>query len=186
MDNNNRKDNNKDLPGYPHYPSSEDITRGGNNNGNEDLNEEQLATADDTQGLRPKTESSLENKTAFVNTETPNTTDNNANDADVDIVMGTEADVTEEDLQMLENADQNMDTKDDQYMIEGGLDEFDEDGDPLSETDVPGDVSGESLDIPGSELDDSDENLGEEDEENNYYSLGGDNHEGQEENNGDI
>jgi hypothetical protein len=32
------------------------------------------------------------------------------------------------------------------------------------------------LDIPGSELDDADEEIGEEDEENNYYSLGGDDH----------
>lgn len=32
------------------------------------------------------------------------------------------------------------------------------------------------LDVPGSELDDADEETGEEDEENNYYSLGGDNH----------
>jgi hypothetical protein len=35
---------------------------------------------------------------------------------------------------------------------------------------------GEGLDVPGSELDDQDESIGEEDEENNYYSLGGDNH----------
>jgi len=32
------------------------------------------------------------------------------------------------------------------------------------------------LDVPGSELDDADEEIGEEDEENNYYSLGGDGH----------
>lgn len=32
------------------------------------------------------------------------------------------------------------------------------------------------LDVPGSELDDAGEEIGEEDEENNYYSLGGDNH----------
>lgn len=32
------------------------------------------------------------------------------------------------------------------------------------------------LDIPGTELDDADEMIGREDEENNYYSLGGDNH----------
>jgi len=32
------------------------------------------------------------------------------------------------------------------------------------------------LDIPGSELDDDMENIGSEDEENNYYSLGGDDH----------
>lgn len=34
----------------------------------------------------------------------------------------------------------------------------------------------EGLDIPGAELDDENEKIGEEDEENNYYSLGGDNH----------
>lgn len=37
-------------------------------------------------------------------------------------------------------------------------------------------LSGDDLDVPGSELDDSQEDIGEEDEENNYYSLGGDNH----------
>jgi hypothetical protein len=37
-------------------------------------------------------------------------------------------------------------------------------------------VSGEDLDIPGAELDDEQEDIGNEDEENNYYSLGGDNH----------
>ncbi|HLT87931.1 MAG TPA: hypothetical protein VKZ57_10090 [Sphingobacterium sp.] len=35
----------------------------------------------------------------------------------------------------------------------------------------------EGLDVPGSELDDTQEDIGSEDEENNYYSLGGDNHE---------
>lgn len=34
----------------------------------------------------------------------------------------------------------------------------------------------ENLDVPGAELDDADEIIGEEDEENNYYSLGGDDH----------
>jgi len=32
----------------------------------------------------------------------------------------------------------------------------------------------EDLDVPGAELDNADEIIGEEDEENNYYSLGGD------------
>jgi len=44
----------------------------------------------------------------------------------------------------------------------------------------------QGLDVPGSELDDKDEDIGEEDEENNYYSLGGDNHEDLEETNEDI
>ncbi|MFA6945887.1 MAG: hypothetical protein WC220_08275 [Pedobacter sp.] len=34
----------------------------------------------------------------------------------------------------------------------------------------------EGLDVPGTELDDENELIGEEDEENNYYSLGGDAH----------
>jgi hypothetical protein len=42
---------------------------------------------------------------------------------------------------------------------------------------------GANLDIPGVELDDPDEAIGEEDEENNYYSLGGDNHNDLEEDN---
>src|SRR5690349_2179442 len=34
----------------------------------------------------------------------------------------------------------------------------------------------DELDVPGSELDDELEIIGDEDEENNYYSLGGDDH----------
>lgn len=38
------------------------------------------------------------------------------------------------------------------------------------------DTTGDNLDVPGSELDDAQEDNGSEDEENNYYSLGGDDH----------
>ena len=48
-----------------------------------------------------------------------------------------------------------------------------------------GDSYGGDLDVPGSELDDDQEIIGNEDEENNYYSLGGDNHESLEEDQGD-
>jgi len=41
--------------------------------------------------------------------------------------------------------------------------------------------TGDDLDVPGSELDDAAEDIGEEDEENNYYSLGGDRQENLEE-----
>src|SRR5450432_1971110 len=44
---------------------------------------------------------------------------------------------------------------------------------------------GDDLDVPGSDLDDADEAIGEEDEENNYYSLGGDDHQDLEEDNED-
>lgn len=38
-----------------------------------------------------------------------------------------------------------------------------------------------NLDIPGSELDNQQEDIGSEDEENNYYSIGGDRHDDLEE-----
>ncbi len=46
----------------------------------------------------------------------------------------------------------------------------------LNEKPFRDDMSGGDLDVPGSELDDQQESVGSEDEENNYYSLGGDNH----------
>jgi hypothetical protein len=46
-------------------------------------------------------------------------------------------------------------------------------------------IEDDELDVPGSELDDADELTGDEDEENNYYSLGGDRHEDLEETNED-
>jgi hypothetical protein len=42
---------------------------------------------------------------------------------------------------------------------------------------------GADLDVPGAELDDEQEKIGSEDEENNYYSIGGDNHNDLEEDN---
>lgn len=51
-------------------------------------------------------------------------------------------------------------------------DQVDQNNEKNFTTDVPG----SDLDIPGSELDDEMEKIGSEDEENNYYSLGGDNH----------
>ena len=45
-----------------------------------------------------------------------------------------------------------------------------------NEKDFMDDYTGNDLDVPGSELDDKAEETGSEDEENNLYSLGGDNH----------
>ena len=46
----------------------------------------------------------------------------------------------------------------------------------IVEIDTVKDLSDIDLDVPGSELDDEQEIIGSEDEENNYYSLGGDDH----------
>ncbi|TDD94292.1 hypothetical protein [Flavobacterium cellulosilyticum] len=52
----------------------------------------------------------------------------------------------------------------------------------MNQKDFEDDMSGGDLDIPGAELDDQQENIGSEDEENNGYSIGGDNHHNLEEN----
>ena len=54
-----------------------------------------------------------------------------------------------------------------------------------NEKDFSEDVSGDDLDVTGAELDDDDEAIGNEDEENNYYSIGGDNHNDLEEDKGE-
>lgn len=55
----------------------------------------------------------------------------------------------------------------------------------MNEKGFEDDFVGDDLDVPGSEMDDADEAIGREDEENNYYSIGGDNHNSLEENQGD-
>lgn len=59
--------------------------------------------------------------------------------------------------------------EDDRNIKKLALDDKDDDGDELNEG--PDDLTGEDLDVPGSDEDDLDEEIGEEDEENNSYSL---------------
>jgi hypothetical protein len=91
-----------------------------------------------------------------------------------------ETDITEEDIAILTATTQNRDL-DDPDEEETLLDATDGDGDPLNEVLSGYGQKGADLDVPGSETDDGNEAIGEEDEENNYYSLGGDNKENLEE-----
>jgi len=79
---------------------------------------------------------------------------------DMDFASGNESDVTKEDLEALGPKDLSLDMGDDEQMLKNRV--------------WPVDMAGEDLDIPGAELDDSNEAIGSEDEENNNYSLGGD------------
>ena len=59
---------------------------------------------------------------------------------------------------------------------------------PRNEDDKPKprneeDLMSDDLDVSGAEADDAEEAIGSEDEENNYYSIGGENHDNLEENN---
>ncbi|NCT75419.1 MAG: hypothetical protein GXC78_12850 [Chitinophagaceae bacterium] len=69
---------------------------------------------------------------------------------------------------MRDAAEKTPGVKDDQNLQDARLDDRDADGELLNERTG---LSGRDLDVPGSEEDDADEDIGEEDEENNSYSL---------------
>lgn len=141
----------QDFPGYPHYPAREDIMDQRNDLTRENIDVENLPNSRNTSGINQRFLAGQNREKG----EAPATDQ----DDDLDIKEGTEADVDDDDLAVLNSTD--------------------------AEIGRPQNVSNEDLDtgldVPGSELDDENEELGEEDEENNYYSLGGDRHESQEE-----
>lgn len=147
------KKTDQDFPGYPHYPSKEDIMDQRTDTHRVDLDVENLASGRNASGVSQRfTASSDRNKS-----EQPRQ-DTDVDTSDLGIKEGTEADVNEDDLAILNSTNAEIGT--------------------------PQNVSEEELndlDIPGAELDDENEAIGEEDEENNYYSLGGDRHDNLEE-----
>ena len=78
------------------------------------------------------------------------------------------ANISDEELELLDAA---SDGEDDSDLRAAELDDTDNDGEKLNQS---LDVSGDDLDVPGSEDDDANEAIGEEDEENNSYSQGAD------------
>jgi hypothetical protein len=136
-----------DFPGYPHYPPSEDIMNPANNLQRVSVDVENLAPP----GV-------LSSQASAKKSTSGNPGSAQQSEDEIKIVPGTEADVTREDLRLL-NA------------TEGSY----------ANASNATTVTGEDLDVPGADADDPNEDIGEEDEENNYYSLGGDNHENLEE-----
>ena len=137
----------EEFPGYPHYPASEDITK------------QMERVPVDVENLTPSSPVTSQVKKP----EAKSSLSQESVEDEVKIVPGTEADVTREDLHML-NA------------TEGAY----------ADAVQSNTVTGEDLDVPGADEDDPNEDIGEEDEENNYYSLGGDNHENLEEDQGEF
>jgi len=82
--------------------------------------------------------------------------------------------VSDIERRLLDDSANDMPTKDEQALRRSALDSTDEDGEPLNEKTSDNAISGSDLDIPGADADDENEEIGEEDEENNPYSLGGD------------
>lgn len=82
----------------------------------------------------------------------------------------TDSNITPAERTLLDDSIDNSLTKDNFNLKRSALDNTDEDGEPLNEGSMADDLSGEDLDVPGSEDDDANEAIGEEDEENNSYS----------------
>ncbi len=76
---------------------------------------------------------------------------------EVELESGNSADVSQKDLDNLGDENLAMDMGDDE---------------DLKHRIYPVDIAGEDLVVPGSELDDAEEAIGDEDEENNLYSHG--------------
>lgn len=146
---------NDDLPGYPHYPSSEDILNPSSGMHRVEVDVEHITrggnVADADMGVPPV----IPPLNAM---EQPVTDEVDDDEDDLGIVPGTEADVTKEDLLLLGPKDQDMDMGEDEELQNKGF--------PLA-------MTGDDLDIPEAD-DDQLDSLGQGDEENDYYSLGGD------------
>jgi len=93
---------------------------------------------------------------------------------DDDVITDQSSNVSTLEKEMLDLSANDMPTKDDQQLRRATLDDKDSDGDLLNEQASASAISGSDLDVPGADDDNRDENTGEEDEENNPYSLGGD------------
>ena len=87
---------------------------------------------------------------------------------DEDILLDKELNVTSTERDLLQRSSESMATLDDEQLKASALDSTDDEGEKLNES---SDMSGKDLDVPGSEADDADEKIGEEDEENNSYSI---------------
>jgi hypothetical protein len=138
----------KDFPGYPHYPAKEDIM---NTKKSERVN---IDVENISRSVKP-IPSALPDKSISISPDEPEVPGDM--DADNPETAPNDADLTADDLIALGQSESNSGKVE---MLEGEND----------------------LDVPGADADDANEEIGEEDEENNYYSLGGDAHDDLEEN----
>ncbi|MEP7318238.1 MAG: hypothetical protein ABI921_05845 [Panacibacter sp.] len=97
--------------------------------------------------------------------------DLNKEDDEDGLNLDSDTIVTAIEQDLLKKAAGSVISEDTEEMHRAELDHTDDDGTPLNEESSFSKQSGSDLDIPGAELDDNDEKIGEEDEENNNYSL---------------
>lgn len=141
----NKKTFREEFPGYPHYPVKEDIMNSPDEKLSIDLEKpENPLVKEPVREITPET--MLPEK---------------GSEEDFPLVKGNSADVTKQEKQELGDPNLSMDLRDDDDVFRDRPEE-------------ERDMAGEDLVVPGAELDDDSERIGSEDEENNLYSLGGD------------
>ncbi len=91
---------------------------------------------------------------------------------ETDIVMGTEADISNSEKSTLERGDDYMPTRDEDNLQQASLDNTDFEGEPLNEGSFGDSRSGVDLDMQDTDDGTTTDALGQGDEENGHYSLG--------------
>ena len=81
-----------------------------------------------------------------------------------------DAEISAEERALMDESMENSISEDNDNLKKTVLDNTDEEGDLLNGESLTQELTGESLDVPGAELDNNDEDIGSEDEENNNYS----------------
>ena len=92
---------------------------------------------------------------------------------DDDFMMGTEADVSSEERSTLERGEEYMPTRDETALQSASLDNTDFEDELLNETGFGHDLTGADLDTGDMSDDTTSDALGQGDEENKHFSLGG-------------
>ena len=198
----------QDFPGYPHYPAKEDIMDQRTDSHRVDVNVEDIPNSKNITGVSQRFEGTGTDRDKAKDAMTPQPGLGNedmdpelnprtetggdglaATDAEEDEIGIPqnvdnddleEGDVTPEERMALEDASY-MPTTDEDNLRTARLDDTDFDGEKLNEESSADSQSGAGLDIP-EEVDETfTESMGQGDEENKYYSLGGDRHEAAEE-----
>lgn len=177
----------EDFPGYPHYPAREDIMDQRNDITRTDMDMEDMPNSRNSTGVsqrfsgdngRNHGANAAEKQPQDMGGEfdgRPEHIGAPQNETDeLGIREGTEADVSDEERAVLEDASYYRPSGDENNLRQASLDNTDFDGEPLNEESFGSMRSGAGLDVPGEVDETLTESMGQGDEENKYYSLGSD------------
>ncbi|RYY39870.1 MAG: hypothetical protein EOO08_08215 [Chitinophagaceae bacterium] len=188
----------QDFPGYPHYPSREDIMDKRTDSHRVDVDVENLPNSKNLSGVSQRfsgnsgsnrePEGTRKGDASEGETDALRSTDSrrpeigapqDVDNGDLGLRPGTEADVDPDEARALANTDRG--TTDSANLRRAALDDRDFEGELLNEASFGPGHTGGDLDVPDETDETQSDSMGQGDEENKYYSLGGDRNEGNEE-----